>query len=106
MEGYISKDYILDWVKRKQMLPNKQSAYDVLTEVAGVLALNSEPNVMKVIKCKDCRHGNIRGDGEIVCVKNRSSIPMDNGTFNVCVDAPLVSRDWYCGDAEPKEEVW
>lgn len=45
----------------------------------------------KIVRCKDCRHGDPCNDGEIYCEK-------DIGTFITAVHKP----DWYCADGERK----
>ena len=47
----------------------------------------------ELIRCKDCKHGVLRNEGEIDCTK-------DNGTFK----ATIHERNWFCADGERRTD--
>ena len=49
--------------------------------------------LVRVVRCKDCKHGDPCNDGEIHCEK-------DIGTIETSVHKP----DWFCADGEKAQE--
>ena len=54
----------------------------------GLALLKEQP---EIVRCKDCKHGELCNEGDVFCTK-------DIGTIESCVHKP----EWFCADGERK----
>ena len=68
---------------------NMEAVKRCLQEVLDDVRNSPEVDAVPVVRCKDCKHGQDRVNGRIICFY---------------LDCLSVEDDWYCADAERKEE--